>query len=103
MEYTQGVATQEKTKQDKAVTELVRCTEDFGAFLSSANPNLPKHVVADLVKTHVLTLKDVIDAQASGNAVRAYTALRHAASHVAMIADPLSDAIVKQFPGKYAI
>jgi hypothetical protein len=103
VEYTQGVASQDKTKQDKAVADLVQYTQGFGAFLSSANPNLPKHVVADLVKTHVLTLKDVIDAQASGNAVRAYTALRHAASHVAMIADPLSDAIVKQFPGKYAI
>jgi hypothetical protein len=103
VEYTQGVATQDKTKQDKAVADLVQYTQDFGAFLSSANPNLPKPVVADLVKTHVLTLKEVIDAQASGNAVRAYTALRHAAGHMTMIADPLSDAIVKQFPAKYAI
>jgi hypothetical protein len=103
VEYTQGVASQDKTKQDKAVADLVQYTQDFGAFLSSANPNLPKHVVADLVKTHVLTLKDVIDAQASGDAARAYRALRHAAGHMARIADPLSDAIVKQFPAKYAI
>jgi hypothetical protein len=103
VEYTRGVATRDKIKQDKAIADLVQYTQDFGAFLSSANPNLPKHVVADLVKTHVLTLKDVIDAQASGNTVRAYTALRHAAGHMAMIADPLSDAIVKQFPAKYAM
>ena len=103
VEYTQGVATQDKSKQEKAVADLVQYTQDLGAFLSSANPNLPKPVVADLVKTHVLTLKEVIDAQASGNAVQVYTALRRAASHMAMIADPLSDAIVKQFPAKYAI
>ena len=101
VDYTQGVATQDKVKQDKAVTELVQYTQDFGAFLSSVNPNLPKPVVAELVKTHVLTLKEVIDAQAAGNQVQAYTALRMAASHMHMIADPLAGAIVKQFPIKF--
>ena len=41
--------------------------QDFGAFLQSANPNLPKPVVADLVKHHVLTLKAVIDANSGMN------------------------------------
>jgi hypothetical protein len=103
MEYTVGIATKDKTKQEKAVADLVQYTQDFGAFLSSANPTLPKDVVADLVKTHVLTLKEVIDIQASGNAAQAYVALRHAASHMAMIANPLADAIAKQFPAKYTI
>ena len=77
-------------------------TQDFGAFLSAANPNLPKSVVADLVKDHVVTLKDVIDAQASKDPGRAYTALRSAAGHMQMIADPMAEAIVKQFPDKFA-
>jgi hypothetical protein len=59
--------------------------------------------MADLVNTHVLTLKDVIDVQASGNAAQAYVALRHAAGHMTMIANPLADAIAKQFPAKYTI
>jgi hypothetical protein len=103
VDYTQGVAARDKAKQDKAVAELVQYTQDFGAFLSAANPNLPKNAVADLVKMHVLTLKDVIDAQASGNEERVYTALRQASGHMAMIADPLAEAIVKQFPSRYAI
>jgi hypothetical protein len=103
VDYTVGVATKDKVKQEKAVADLVRYTQDFGAFLSSADPNLRKDAVADLVKTHVLTLKEVIDAQASGNVVQAYAALRHAADHMAMIANPLADAIVEQFPIKYAI
>jgi hypothetical protein len=103
VDYIQSVATRDKAKQDKAVADLVQYTQDFGAFLSSANPNLPKNVVADLVKTHVLTLKDVIDAQGSDDMVQAYSALRHAAGHMAMIANPLADAIVKQFPAKYSI
>jgi hypothetical protein len=103
VDYTVGVATKDKAKQDKAVADLVQYTQDFGAFLNSANPNLPKNVVADLVKTHVLTLKGVIDTQASGDVVQAYSALRSAAGHMAMIANPLADAIVRQFPAKYSI
>ena len=98
---TVGVATCDRAKQDKAVSDLVGYSQDLGAFLSSANPNLPKSVVADLVKHHVVSLKDVIDAQAAKDPARAYTALRTAAGHMAMIADPLAEAIVKQFPDKF--
>lgn len=101
VDYTVGVATKDKAKADKAVGELIAYTEDFGAFLASANPNLPKSVVAGLVKHHVTTLKDVIDAQASKDPARTYTALRAAAGHMSMIADPLAEAIVKQFPDKF--
>ncbi len=103
VDYTQGVASKDRAKQDKAVADLVQYTQDFGALLNAANPNLPKKVVADLVKTHVLTLREVIDAQASRNLVQTYTALRNAAGHMAMIANPLSDAIVMQFPARYSI
>jgi len=102
VEYTVGVATGDRAKQDKAVNDLVGYTQDFGAFLSGANPNLPKSVVADLVKHHVLTLKAVIDAQAAKDQDRAFTALRAGAGHMQMIADPLAGAIVKQFPDRIA-
>jgi len=102
VDYTVGAATGDRAKQDKAVADLVGYTEDFGAFLQSANPNLPKPVVAGLVKHHVLTLKAVIDAQAAKDQERAFTALRTGAGHMQMIADPLAGAIVKQFPEKIA-
>jgi hypothetical protein len=102
IDYATGVATKDKAKQDKAVNDLVGYTQDFGAFLASANPNLPKAAVADLVKTHVLTLKDVVDAQGMGDQKKAYMALRSAAAHMMMIADPLANAIAKQFPEKFA-
>jgi hypothetical protein len=101
VDYTTGVAARDRAQQDKAVSDLVAYTQDFGAFLSAANPNLPKTVVADLVKHHVVTLKDVVDAQASKDHARAYEALRAATAHMAMIADPLAGAIVKQFPDKF--
>jgi hypothetical protein len=102
VDYTVGAATQDRAKQQKAVNDLVAYTQDFGAFLSGANPNLPKTVVADLVQHHVLTLKAVIDAQAARDQDRAFTALRVGAGHMQMIADPLAGAIVKQFPDKIA-
>jgi len=102
VDYTVGAATNDRAKQDKAVTDLVGYTQDFGAFLASANPNLPKAVVADLVKHHVLTLKAVIDAQVARDQEKAFTALRTGAGHMQMIADPLAGAIVKQFPDRIA-
>jgi hypothetical protein len=102
VEYTVGAATGDRARQEKAVNDLVGYTQDFGAFLSGANPNLPKAVVADLVKHHVLTLKAVIDAQAAKDQDRIYTALRTGAGHMQMIADPLAGAIAKQFPDKIA-
>ena len=102
VDYTVGVATKDDAKKNKAVTDLVQYTQDFGAFLASANPNLPKDVVANLVKDHVLTLKDVIDAQATGDMNKTFMAIRSAAGHMGMIADPLAAAIVKQFPERFA-
>jgi len=102
VDYTVGVATKDEAKKDKAVSDLVQYTQDFGAFLSSANPYLPKEVVAGLVKDHVLTLKDVIDAQATGEMNKTYMAIRTAAGHMGMIADPLAAAIAKQFPERFA-
>jgi hypothetical protein len=102
VDYTTGVAIRDRAKQDQAVTALLAYADDFGAFLSGANPNLPKSVVADLVRTHIVTLKAVIDAQAAGDQPTAYARVREAAAHMKMIGDPLAAAIVKQFPQRFA-
>ena len=101
VDYTVGVATRDRAKQDQAVSDLVGYTQDLAAFLGAANPNLPTPVVADLVRSHVLTLKSVVDAQAAADPATAYARLRAAAAHMQMIADPLAAAIAKQFPGRY--
>ncbi len=101
VDYTKGLAAKDQAKQDQAVTDLANYTKDFGAFLNSASPELPPATVAELVKTHILTLKDVIDAQAAKDYAKAYTNLRSSAHHMSMIANPLSTTIVKQFPDKF--
>ena len=102
VDYTTGVATKDKAKQDKAVADLVQYSQDLGAFFSSANEKLPKQVVANLVKAHILTLKPVIDAQAAKDWGTVYPDLRIAAGHMHMIADPLAEATVQKFPTKFA-
>jgi len=99
VDYTSNFA--DKTKQDKAVQDLLQYTKTFGAFLAGANPNLTKDAVAELVKEHILTLKAVIDAQYAKDYTTAHTALRTAAHHMGMMSSVLADAIVKQFPDKF--
>jgi hypothetical protein len=101
VEYTTGLAAKDKAKQDKAVNDLVQYSADFGAFLSTASPALAKETVTELVKTHILTLKDVIDAQSKKDLAGAYTKLRTAADHMKALANPLADALVQQFPDKF--
>lgn len=100
--YTTAVAGNDTAGQEAAVTALTAYAQDFGTFLSDANPNLPQEVVADLVVEHVLSLKAVVDAQATGDPTAAYAAGREAYAHMQMIADPLSEAIVQQFPENFA-
>jgi len=102
VDYTVGKATNDEAKQNKAVNDLIGYTQDLAAFLSGANENLPKDVVAELVKQHVLTLKDVIDAQAAANPPQQFTAIRAAGHHMSMIADPLAEATVAKFPEKFS-
>lgn len=100
VDYTSNFA--DKSKQDKAVSDLLGYTQTFGAFLNGAIPALPKDAAAELVKTHILTLKDVIDAQQAKDYTKADSLLREAAHHMGMISSGLADAIVKQFPAKFA-
>ena len=103
VDYTTGLAKKDQAMQEKAIKDLLGYADDFGAFLASANPNLPKDVVAGLVRDHAVGLKAVVDAQAKGDWATAYAKLREAAAHMQMIADPLAGAIAKQFPEKYAM
>ncbi len=101
VDYTTALAAQQQPKADEAMGNLLQYAQDFGAFINSASPKLPKETVVQLVKTHVFTLKDVIDAQAAKDWTKAYTDERTAAAHMAMIANGLATTVVAQFPAKF--
>jgi hypothetical protein len=101
VDYTTAVANKDTAMQERAVNDLIGYSRDFAAFINAAN-GLPVDVVADLVRMHVVGLKDVVDAQAAGDTTKAYTSLREAAGHMGMIADPLAEATVMKFPNKFS-
>ena len=102
VDYTQGLVAKDKAKQDKAVNDLLAYSGDFGKFLETAtNKILSTDTVSALVKTHVQTLKDIVDAQAAKDYPKTSSSFHTAFAHMPMIADPLADAIVKQFPDKF--
>ena len=101
VDYTTATAAGDKAAQDKAVADLTGYADDFAAFLSGANPNLPKDAVQTLVMEHVVSTKDAVDALASGDAAKGFTELREAIAHMHMLADPLSAAIAQQFPDQF--
>ncbi|MHB8508357.1 MAG: hypothetical protein ACYDGR_06875 [Candidatus Dormibacteria bacterium] len=101
VDYTTGVATKDKAKMDKAVNDLVNTyIPQFSEFIAGAT-GLPKDAVAELTKTHVLTTKDIVDAQGAKAVADAATKDRKAAQHMEMIADPLAKAIVAKLPDKF--
>ncbi|MEO6398332.1 MAG: copper amine oxidase [Tepidiformaceae bacterium] len=100
VDYTTGKATNDTAKVEKARTDLDGYRADFGAFIASANPNLPKQAVADELKPHVETLFAAIDAQAAKDPA-AFDKLRAAAAHMPHTAETLAGGIAKQFPDKF--
>jgi len=101
VDYTTATIKQNASGRQAAVDDLLGYAKDFGAFLNSANPNLPADAVEKLVREHVTTLAAVVDAQANQNWSTAYTNQRKAAAHMQMIADALSSAVAKQFPDRF--
>ena len=81
---------------------LLSVPDDFGAFLSGINPYLAEHTVRGLISAHgthhVLQInqykkKDYAHLEETWKMMRA---------HIYVIADTLTEALIKQFPGKFS-
>jgi cytochrome c556 len=102
VDYTKGEATKDAALTNKAKTDLDGYRADFGAFIASANPNLPKQAVADELIPHVQSLFDAIDVVTGAKQGDPFELLRVAAAHMPMTADVLAGGIAKQFPAKFS-
>ena len=74
---------------------------DIATFLSKANPHWPKDTLVDMMKQHLSTTTAEVVARLTHDwaaDVKAYDAVY---DHILMMADALSDGIVKQFPDKF--
>lgn len=101
VDYTTGVATKDKAKQDKAVADLTGTyVPQFSKFISDAT-GLPLPTVTTLTTDHVVQTKAIVDAQAAKNYTEAYKALNGAYAHMQMIGDPVSQAVATKFADKF--
>lgn len=74
---------------------------DIATFLGKANPNWPKETLIDMMKQHLSTTTAEVVARLTHDwdaDVKAYDAVY---AHILMMADALSDGIVKQFPDRF--
>ncbi len=101
-EYSEATVAGNKNQQDAALARLASNSQDFGVFFSEVNPFLKKDTVRGLIAAHgahhVLQInqykkKDYAHLDETWKMMRV---------HVYVIADTLTEALVKQFPGKFS-
>lgn len=76
--------------------------EAIAAFLSKANPHIPRAAVSDMMKMHLSTTAAEVVARLNKDwegDIRAYDAVY---AHILVMSDAIADAIVKQFPAKFS-
>jgi hypothetical protein len=95
--YTNGLVKNDKTTQNKAVTDLTNYVGSLASMIEKVTEGgLPAPASSSLIQQQVTTLKTAVDLQKTGNLNAAYIDLREAAHQMRLIADPLAQAIVKQ-------
>lgn len=91
---SEGVASGQKRWQANA--------DDIATFLSGANPNWPKQTLENMLYEHLaLTTAEVVS-RLKKDWTADIAAYDKGHVHMLMLADALTDGIVKQFPDKFA-
>jgi len=102
-EYSEGTIAGSKRQQDAALAHLASNADEIAVFLSGANPNLPKDTVRGLIAAHgAHHVAQITQFQEKDYAHEAET-WQVMRQHVYVIADALTTALAKQFPGKFRL
>jgi hypothetical protein len=99
--YLTATAAGDKKGQDKATADLLANANKIAAFLSGANPNLPKDAVLGLLQAHGghhITQIQQLKAKQYAEEAKTWAEMQ---AHMYVIADALTGAIAKQFPDKF--
>ena len=76
-------------------------SDDIATFLSSANPNWPKKDAADLLHLHLQLIREFVTARLAKNYAEDIKKLDEYFTEGMLIADTLSEGVIKQFPNKF--
>jgi hypothetical protein len=91
----------DQMKFGEADKKWIANTDDIAAFLSAANPNWPKKDAADLLHLHLQLIKEFATARLAKNYTEDIKKLDEYFTEGMLIADTLSEGVIKQFPNKF--
>jgi len=98
VDYTVAAKKGDSAGMAQAVTNLGGYIDAISDFFSSANPNLPRDAVKQLITDHVMLLKAAVDTYGAKDYAGSYTKQGEAYKQIGTIADAIAGAIVKQKP-----
>ena len=101
VDYTVGLAKQDKAAQDKAVANLMGYNAASAQFFADAT-GLPQADLQAALEEHLMQLKGQIDAYAAGDYENAYELAREAYAHMYELGTTLAGAIVAQSPDTFS-
>jgi hypothetical protein len=90
-----------KAKLDQLNKAWYRNADDIAAFLSKANPNLKNEQLKELLYTHLKLVADDLSASLKKDWRARIVSIDDGMSHIILMADTISSAVVKQFPEKF--
>ena len=99
-EYSEATVAGDTNRQDAALARLASNAEDFGAFLSGINPHLPESTVRGLIAAHGAHHVLQINQYKKKEYARLDETWKMMREHVYVVADTITEALVKQFPEK---
>ncbi len=91
----------DKAALDKAVADWHANANDIADYLATANPNLPKDTLREMLNTHIDQTVGYAADILGGKYSDAIAKYKTAEQHMMMLADALTDGIAKQFPDKF--
>ena len=92
----------DKASQQKADAQWHRNGEAIADFLAKANPHWPRATLVSMMNVHLATTTEEVVARLTKNWDADVRAFDRVYDHILMMADALSDGIIKQFPDKFA-
>jgi hypothetical protein len=92
----------EKASQQQADAKWHSNAEEIADFIAKANPNWPRATLVSMMNVHLSTTTDEVVARLTKNWDADVRAFDQVYDHILMMADALSDGIIRQFPDKFA-
>ncbi|WP_057914965.1 hypothetical protein [Peribacillus muralis] len=94
-----------KSKNENLVKQLnkewYRNADDIAAFLSGANPNLKNEDLKNLLYMHLKLVSNDLSASLAKNWNVKIVSIDEGVTHIILMADTISQGVIKQFPDKF--